>query len=194
MTLEEALVKIKEQEAEKATLLTTIQEKDAKITEQEAHIAKQGENFKRLRDMTQEERESYTEKELDLMKRQEALLADQEQIKKEQADFLAKQKENTVNALVNKYARNDPELAKKIRFNAESIKDFDTASDETAIAPIIEKAVFMLGDARPDPLRTAHNTGGQPAPEGTSNFADTEAGKAIAQNLNLEIAKPEPAK
>ena len=192
MTLEEALAKITALETENAGLKTTnaeltaqIGEKDSKITTLEENARKQGENFKKLRDMTKEEKELLSEKELELLERQE-------KIEKDQADFLAKQEQfakdqrNTVvKNLINRYARGDEELAKKIAFNLDKIKDSDKAMNEEALAPLIKDSFNMLGTEVRDAVRDAHNERGEGADyKPTENgFADSEKGQALSDAL-----------
>lgn len=192
MTLEEALAKITALETENAGLKTTnaelttqIGEKDSKITELNDHIAEKGRQFKALRDMTKEEKELLSEKELELLERQE-------KIEKDQADFLAKQEQfakdqrsTVVKNLINRYARGDEELAKKIAFNLDKIKDSDKAMNEEALAPLIKDSFNMLGTEVGDAVRDAHNERGSGAdykPQ-ENGFADSEKGQALSDAL-----------
>ncbi len=185
MTLEEALAKITALEAEKATLTTTIADKDAIIADKDAHLQEKGEQFKKFRDMTAAEKELLSEKEIELLKRQDALEEIAKKTSEDQANFRKEQRDSVKNALINKMARGDAELAKKIEFNLNKIKDSDTAMTEEALAPLVTDSFNMLGNQVPDAIRQAHNTGGQlPNPEPVSNgFADSQAGKDLSKAL-----------
>lgn len=199
-TLEEALALIKTLEGEKTTLSgkvteleTAVTAKDTRIGELEKITTEQGVNFKKLRDMSEKEKEQYTEKELDLMKRQEALQEQQDALAKDQTDFKTKQRDTAIGNAINKYARGDVELAKKIRANFDSIKDSEGAFDETAIAPLVEKGVNMLGAEAPDPLRTAHNTAGFEGQVPENSFANSAEGQSLASKMGIDISdKPAP--
>lgn len=185
MTLDEALVKIKELEAENATLATTVTEKDAIIADKDAHLQEKGEQFKKFRDMTSAEKELLTEKEIELLKRQDALEEVAKKTAEDQANFRKEQRDSVKNALINKMARGDAELAKKIEFNLNKIKDSDTAMTEEALAPLVTDSFNMLGNQVPDAIRQAHNSGGSvPNPEPVNTgFADSEQGKALSTAL-----------
>jgi hypothetical protein len=192
MTLEEALAKIKELETENTGLKTTnaelttqVGEKDAKIEELNGHLAEKGRQFKALRDMTKEEKELLSEKELELLERQEKLEKDNADFRAQQDQFLKDQRSTVVKNLINRYARGDEELAKKIAFNLDKIKDSDKAMNEEALAPLIQDSFNMLGSEVRDAVRDAHNergTGADYKPQ-ENGFADSEKGKALSDAL-----------
>ena len=192
MTLEEALAKITALETENTGLKTTnaelttqIGEKDSKITELNDHLAEKGRQFKALRDMTKEEKELLSEKELEILERQEKVEKDAADLKAKQDGFFQEQRQNIVKNLVNKYARGDEELAKKIEFNLGKIKDSELAMNEEALAPLVRDSFNMLGNEVPDAVRQAHNERGAGADyKPTENgFADSEKGKQLSDAL-----------
>ena len=185
MTLEEALAKITALEAEKAELTTQVGEKDAKILTLEDNAKKQGENFKKLRDMSKEEKELLSEKELELLKRQEEVENQALSVKQQQDKFFQDQRASVLKNLVDKYAKGDVELAKKIEFNLAKIKDSELAMNEEALSPLVKDSFNMLGAEVTDAVRNAHNERGgnqdYKAPE--SGFAETQHGKDLSDAL-----------
>ena len=192
MDLETALAKITTLEAEKTALATTnaelttqVAEKDGKILTLEDNAKKQGENFKKLRDMSKEEKELLSEKELELLKRQEEVENQALTVKQQQDQFFKDQRGAVLKNLVEKYAKGDVELAKKIEFNLAKIKDSDLAMNEEALAPLVKDSFNMLGVEVIDAVRGAHNergTGADYQPK-DSGFADTQQGKDLSEAL-----------
>lgn len=185
MTLEEALAKITALEAEKAELTTQVGEKDAKILTLEDNAKKQGENFKKFRDMSKEEKELLSEREIEQLKRQDALAEETQALKDKQDKFFQDQRASVLKNLVDKYAKGDVELAKKIEFNLAKIKDSELAMNEEALSPLVKDSFNMLGAEVTDAVRNAHNERGgnqdYKAPE--SGFAETQHGKDLSDAL-----------
>ena len=192
MDLETALAKITTLEAEKTALATTnaelttqVAEKDGKILTLEDNAKKQGENFKKLRDMSKEEKELLSEKELELLKRQEEVENQALTVKQQQDQFFKDQRGAVLKNLVEKYAKGDVELAKKIEFNLAKIKDSDLAMNEEALTPLVKDSFNMLGAEVTNAVLDAHNQRGAgadyKAPEG--GFADTQHGKDLSTAL-----------
>ena len=185
LTLEEALAKITALEAEKAQILTESTAKDTVIEDMKAHAVEKGEQFKKLRDMTAAEKELLSEKELELMKRTEAIEETARQTQEDQKAFRLEQRGTILKNLVAKMARGDEEIAKKIEFNLNKIKDADLAMTEEALTPLVTDSFNMLGSQTTDGLRTAHNTGGNyqgTAPK-ENGFAESEQGTALSTAL-----------
>jgi len=192
MNLEEALKKIADLEAEKTALATTnaelttqVGEKDAKILTLEDNAKKQGENFKKLRDMSKEEKELLSEKELELLKRQEEVENQALSVKQQQDKFFQDQRASVLKNLVDKYAKGDVELAKKIEFNLGRMKDSELAMNEEALSPLVKDSFNMLGAEVTDAVRNAHNErgGNQDYKPQETGFADTQHGKDLSDAL-----------
>ena len=192
MDLEQALQKIKDLEAEKTALATTNAELTTQVAENNTTIAtlqdnakKQGENFKKLRDMSKEEKELLSEKELELLKRQEEVENQALTVKQQQDKFFQDQRELQVKELINGYAKGDVELAKKLEFGLGRIKDSELAMTKEALIPLVKDAFNMLGAEVTDAVRNAHNERGgnqdYKAPE--SGFAETQHGKDLSDAL-----------
>jgi len=192
MDLEQALAKITALEAEKTALATTnaelttqVAEKDGKILTLEDNAKKQGENFKKLRDMSKEEKELLSEKELELLKRQEEVENQALTVKQQQDQFFKDQRAGVLKNLVDKYAKGDVELAKKIEFNLAKIKDSDLAMNEEALTPLVKDSFNMLGAEVTDAVRNAHNERGnnQDYKPQETGFAETQHGKDLSDAL-----------
>lgn len=193
MNLEEALAKVAALEAEKESLGAMIAEKDAKIVDMTNHAREQNSNWKKFRDMTKEDKEALTEKELELIQRNEAVEERAKELEEKQNSFLKDQRQAKVKELVKQYSKGDEEIAKKIEFNLSKIKDADLAIHEDALAPLIKDSYNMLGSEVHDALRTAHNAGGgtADAPK-TADFTATEEGKALEGAMFGSVAEIKP--
>jgi hypothetical protein len=193
MNLDEALAKIAELEGVISSKDEVILEKDNQIDKLNNVAREQAGNFKKLRDMTQAERDQLTEKELELMKRQEAHEEKMAKFESEQKEFTQKQKDSVINNLANKMSRGDEEIAKQIKLNLTKLNPelLTSAITEEELAPHVESAYNMLGiQTKPDPLYEAHHTSGRTAPiESANNFADTQEGKQAASMMGLSIGK-----
>ena len=135
--------------------------------------------------MTKEERELLSERELELLKRQEANEQVAADLQAKQDKFFQDQRASVLKNLVNKYARGDEELAKKIEFNLAKIKDSELAMNEEALAPLVQDSFNMLGNSVPDAVRQAHNERGSGADykPTESGFAESEKGQALSDAL-----------
>lgn len=206
MDLETALAEIEKLKGENTTLTETntkitkekgelekaSKEKDVTIEDMKKHNAEKTDQLKKLRDLTAEEKAKLSAKEIEQMKRDEEFAEKQDQMAKEMADFKTSQRKSVVDKLVETHARGNKELADKIRFNLERLKDSELALDETTLAPLVEQSMNMLGSSTVDALRTAHNTGGQggDGDKQGNSFADTKEGASLASALNLQSGKP----
>ncbi len=190
--------KLKADITEKDTTITKlgadITERDTAIADMKTHSKNQAENFKKLRDMTQEEKDMYTEKELELMKRTEEVELRAIEIEKSANDNLQKQRNAIIDNLATKYAKGDKELEAQIKINLGKLNPelINSAMTEAELTPHVENAFNMLGvQAAPDPLREANNQGGSwgdTTPK-TDGFAESQAGKELAGNMGLASGK-----
>jgi len=173
---------------------------DKQIKEKEETIAKlkedaknQGLNFKKLRDMTEAEKELLTEKEKELMERQEAQEEALKKFQDDQTNFTKKQKDALIDTLAMKKAGGNKELADKIKITLNKINGIDNLTTEAELMPEIEFAFNGLGiQTKTDPLNEAHNTGGgtgEYTPDGS--YAETTEGKSLAGALGLSQAQPD---
>jgi len=186
MTLDEALARIAELEAEKSTLEATITDKDTKIADMEAHAAEKGEQFKKLRDMTAAEKELLSAKELELLKRQEQIEEMAKQTQEAQKTFLQTQREGTLKNIIAKHAKGDEKLAEKIAFNLSQLKGAEEAMDEATLTPFVNNAFNMLGAELTNSLRQNHNDTthfGNGSGQEDKGFADSPQGVQLGEML-----------
>jgi len=178
------------------TLAQQIKDKEAEIAKLNDMARERGLQFKKFRDMTKEEQELLTEKEKEILQRQEAQEEALKKLETDQNEFNKKQKEALIDNLALKKAGGNRELADKIKITLSKIKDIDTKMTEAEIAPEIDFAFNGLGiQTKPDPLNEAHNfSGGNAEVKGGTDFSETAEGKQLAGMLNLSQAQPEANK
>lgn len=190
-------VALKAQVAEKETantqLVADLADRDTQIGKLKEHTKTQAENFKKLRDMSQEEKDMYTDKEIELMRRTEEVEERAVQIEKQAAEDKQKTKDAIIDNLATKYAKGDKELASQIKINLGKLNPelINPAMTEAELTPHVESAFNMLGiQQSPDALREANNHTGVHVETGKAdNFADSSAGKDLANNMGLASGK-----
>lgn len=195
--MEEELKQLKEQvEAltkEKETLEKSVAEKDAVIAQKNDDIVGQRKQYKRLRDMSQEEKDALSQKEIELQERMEAFEAEQTKFQEEQAAVQKKEAGARQDAAIARLVGENEEYAQKLRDNFNAIKDSEQAFTESEINALMDTAFNMLGDDKPAPVADALNASGNaPGDTDTNGFADSEAGKGLAKQMNLQ--QPEAPK
>ena len=116
----------------------TFQEELSKTKEQLAKFENKDFNFKKLRDMSKEERETLNAKEMELLKRQEAIEEQQANFTKQQKETREKELGSYKEEYLEKFAGNDEEMKKKVLFH------FNRLADEAITKSDIEK---KMGDA-----------------------------------------------
>jgi uncharacterized protein YdaT len=116
----------------------TFQEELSKTKEQLAKFENKDFNFKKLRDMSKEEREALNAKEMELLKRQEAIEEQQVNFTKQQKETREKELSSYKEEYLEKFAGNDEEMKKKVLFH------FNRLADEAITRSDIEK---KMGDA-----------------------------------------------
>jgi hypothetical protein len=146
--------------------------------------------------MTAEEKELLTEKEKELLQRQEAQEEALKAFQNQQSEFTKKQKEALIDTLAMKKAGGNKELAEKIKITLGKLNGVDTLSTEAELIPEIDFAFNGLGiQTSPNPLNDAHNTGGNTGEYKTDgSYAETQEGKSLAGALGLSQATPEANK
>ncbi len=116
----------------------TFQEELSKTKEQLSKLENKDFNFKKLRDMTKEEREGINAKEMELLKRQEAIEEQQANFTKQQKETREKELGSYKEEYLDKFAGGDEEMKKKVLFH------FNRLADEAITRSDIEK---KMGDA-----------------------------------------------
>jgi len=165
--------------------------KDVVIEQKNRDIVGARKEYKKLSEMTEDEKKSLSDKEIELQTRAEKIEADALAFQKKQDELYAKEKTSRVESIVKKIAGSNKEIAEKVRANMSRIKEFETATTEEEISKIAEEGFNMIGSARPNPVRQAVNANGGEAGEFTpGSFAESPEGKSLAGALNLPVAKP----
>jgi len=167
--------------AEKAQEAETLKKR---TLEQEELLRQQGRNFKKLRDLTAEEKGRLTEKERELMERQEA-------VEQQNAELTQREIANTRKSLFTEIVGTNPKLREEVETEAKEL-GLDSKTSEADMRKIIEKAALIkgIGGKKEDPIQRAHEFAGQvPIVERSNSFADTDAGKTLGSQLGLRMAK-----
>jgi predicted RNase H-like nuclease (RuvC/YqgF family) len=180
-TLEEQLAELR---AEKEKLES---EKDRLAREQEEANEKlkkyqdKDYNFKRLRDMTEEEKERLTEVERELKMRQEKL-------EDEQKEFRSKTLEEKRANVFKRFSNGDAELEGKLK-NAYDLFSGDADTMEAIEARAMNAYKLVRPDNTPNPVMGAFGSVGTvPTKPKAKNFSETDEGKAYMEAFGV---KPE---
>lgn len=183
---------IKTMETEHAA---AIAEKDAIITTKTNDVVGARKEYKLLKDMTEAEKASMSEKEIELQERQEAFDARVGAFEKQQQEFAQKEVAARRAEAIRKIAGTDPELTKKIEDNYGRIKDSELAQTPEEVARVVGEAFNMTGQPRPDPVRQAIQGGGNGEAGGgvDGGFAETTEGKSLASAMGLPEVKADGA-
>lgn len=167
-----------------------IAERDNTIADLKKNAQERGQQFKKLKEMTEAEKELLSEKEKELLARQEALEEERENDRRERAERDQKEKEARINSIARRFAKGNEEIAEQIKLNLGKLSPelVGKAITEEEITPLVQDAFNMIGISNsPDALNLAHNTGGLPAKGvGEKDYADTQEGKQLGQALGLQ--------
>ena len=163
--------------------------RDLKISNLEKNAQERGQQFKLFKDMSDAEKDLMSEKEQELMQRQDALESERAKDLVERAEYNKKMKEATINNIATRIAKGDKDLMAQIKINLGKLNPelLDKATTEEELAPYVQDAFGMTGaSAGADPLRQAINADGLPARvEGEKDHADTKDGQDLGKALNL---------
>lgn len=175
------------------TLTQQLKDKDMEISTMQDKAREQGLNFKKLRDYSDAERELLTEKEKEILQRQEAMEEETKKFKEEQQGFAKKQKDALIDTLALKKAGGNKELADKIKITLGKLNGLDALTTEAELTPEIDFAFNGLGiQTKPDPIVEANNWGGSTDTKPTDgSYAETADGKSLASALGLSQATPD---
>ena len=180
------------------TLTATVAEKDRVIEVKNQDIIGARKQYKKLSEMTSEEKEALSAKELELQERQEKMEAETEAFRKEQAEIRQKEVDSRWENAIKKRVGDNAEHAETLRKNMKSFVDHDKAMTEDEIASLADRGLNLFGDAKPNPINQALNSsGGAPNGGGAgagAGFAESEAGKGLADSLGLDLTPPAETK
>lgn len=140
-------------------------------------------NFKRLREMTEDEKEKLTEIE-------KGMLAKQDKLEEALGNVDKTQKQAWKEAAISRIAAGNDEYAKEIE---DAFGQFagEPKTEQEIRERAANAAAFVAGKTTKEQFRSALGVTGSAPMNKPKNetFADTEAGKGLAAMLNLEIAK-----
>jgi phage-related minor tail protein len=183
---------MEELEQKVAELTAQLQEKDGKIADMESRLKEKGGQFKKLRDMTEREKELLTEQEMKLKEEQDALADRMEAFQNEQKNLQQKTKQDRVDALALKYARGNQEVADQIKITLNNFKGFDEATVESELEPLFQNAVKIVSPGTDTTILDAHNMGGRsPQETRAEDFSLKPEGQQLASKLFGEAPKTE---
>lgn len=169
------------------------EEKEKALQEKEAELEKlrnKDLNFKKLREMTEEEKAKLSATEL-------ALKAEQDRFREEQQSFYSGFVSDIKDDLLETIAGDDEDLRKSILANYDRIKDSDTARSRKEISAIMHEAAKLAGvtsGSKVSPLVRAANYSGRPIKAPEKSFSETEEGRSLAKELGLGFIKEEEKK
>ncbi len=193
---EEEIKALQNQAAEAETLKARVSELEKDIATKDVLIAQKTDDivgmrrkYKSIAEMTEEEKESLSAKELELQQRIEEFEIKQKELASKQAEILKTEVESRRANAIKKLVGENPEIAKKVEENYNRIKDVEKAQTEEQIKVHVLEAFNMLGDERPEPISSAMNGADGIAPgEGApTGFADTAEGKSLSGLMGLPI-------
>ncbi|MEY2595073.1 MAG: hypothetical protein RI965_345 [Bacteroidota bacterium] len=161
---------------EAKALQTELEETKQKLTK----LENKDFNFRRLEQMTEEEKSKLSATEI-------ALKQKQEQIEEEQKKFVESMVGERKNDIFNELAGGDEELLKKLEANFSRIKDSDNAKTASEIRAVAQEAFLLAtgGRIRTNSFSSAVNvSGNSPSVSSkTSKISDELAG--LASNLGI---------
>lgn len=174
---------------EKGKLITDLGEKDTIITTLKTQAGERAEQFKKFKDMTDAEKELLSEKEKELLQRQDQLEEDRKKDLAERAEYNKKIKDATIENLAAKFSKGDKDLAEQIKINLGKLSPelLEKATTEAELTPYVQDAFNMTGSgAGADQLRTAINADGLPAKvDGEKDFSATKDGQDLGKAMGL---------
>ena len=168
---------------EQPDLAKQIEEKDAELADVKDQLLKlqnKDHNFKKLRDMTDEERDKLTDRETELMQRQDKLEEDQSQWSDK---LITGHKDDALNVLVG----NDEELRKKAEFHYKRIIDEATTKQE--VADKMREAVLLAKGGENMGVDSISRAAGYHSGRGITDTGDktklSSEGKGLASRLGI---------
>ncbi len=169
-----------------------IKTKDEIIEKKNQDLAGARRKYKKLADMTEEERNELSEKERELLERQEKLEEDKKKSDEERAEREAKERNDAIDRVIKQKVGENEELAERVKNNIDRIKDADTLVTETEIETLVGDAYNMLGEPAPEGPGTVLGSDRGDAPGGKEgDFADSSQGKDLASRMGLAQSREE---
>lgn len=169
---------------------------EAKLAESEKKRLEQAGNFKKLRDMTKEEKEKLSAVERSLLEQQEKLQEEVDAFQKKQEEFQTSQRKSIVDKYIARLSQGDKALETKLteRFNKYHV---DAQSEEQIKDGLLEVYGLEKKGVIPDSLRTAFssgNDGSAPAINGEEKNPEAEKEIKDLSSMLFPDAPVEPKK
>lgn len=155
-----------------------VTEARAEAEKYKAVIAEKNDNFKRFKDMTEEEKKTLTAKDIENIKRAEAAEAKALELEDKFNKDVESRKESAKTKAIEAYAHGDEELKKKLLESYDLVKLDGT--DEDSIKRKVELSWNMLGLGKPkvNPFNQSYDGGDAPNKGLSDKFVETDKGKA----------------
>ena len=149
--------------------IKTLQQQLVETNEKLSKLENKDFNFRKLEQMTEEEKSKLSATEL-LLKKQ------QEELEEKQNSFITNTVSEIKNDVLESLAGDDADLKAKIELNFNRLKDSDNAKTRKEIKDLMSEAYSMSIGSRPhNPVFSAHNAGGNPViktEKTSSDFVD----------------------
>jgi chromosome segregation ATPase len=187
----------KEAEESKSTITKLgddITKKDQLIEAKNRDLVGARKTYKKLTEMTQEEKDQLTDAEKELKERQEVLENQQKDFENRQNDLRVKEVTARRDAIINKMAGGKPEFIEKIKANWAKLNTsiVEKASTEEELKVLVGDAYNMLGSIKPEAVREVIGASGagEAGGEGRQDFTTTPEGQSLAGALGIDLSAP----
>jgi multidrug efflux pump subunit AcrA (membrane-fusion protein) len=172
----------------KAEAERAIAEKEAEIERLKKVSAEKTENFKRYNEMTQEEKEAYDANTTNLIKRNDALAEELNQMKTTLTEKEQKEREYSRNSVFEKFHAGDADTKAKIEANYALLAGMPETNPQE-IEARAQAAARLAGVATeiPNPIYSSFNGEAPRVPNNTDNFLDTPKGKEAQEVLDKAL-------
>ncbi len=175
--------------ADNTKLGEDLKAKDVVIDQKNKDLVGARKQYKKLSDMTQEEKDALSAKEIELQERQEKLEADDAAWKQGQAAEAKKQVEARRDAIITKLAGGKADIIAKMKENFGKLNPdlVAKATTEAELTTLATDSYNMLGSIKPAAVAgaVAASGAGEAGSGGTADFSESADGKALAGALGL---------
>lgn len=190
--IEDAKEKYVPKEKVDKLVIDKLAEKDIELSATRAKLAgleNKDFNFKRLREMKEEDKAKLSVQEIELRQRQEVIEEETKKLREGQESFTKRTIEEYRDDAISIAIGEDEEVKKKVLFHYDRIRDEATTKEQ--IRKKVRDAVKLAQDETADnPLfRGTPNLGSGDPPTRHKSYADTEAGKTLAKSLGMSFAQ-----
>ena len=150
------------------------------VAKMQGVLADKNDNFKRYKDMTEEEKSKLSADQVEAIKRADAAEAKATSLEEKFNADIKQRVETFKNKVINGYAMGDEAVKKQIEENMNMINIDGT--DEETIHKKVDLAVRMMGDNKPK-FNPFHQVINGEAPKAKDDFMETDRAKAAKSAL-----------